>query len=591
MRSKFMFLLLACALLFAGTAGAAIQSAADFLAEIQRRVDAGLITADEALLLKFQYGFEPARLPADLQPEVFAPMKSGTPLVIEYLQREDRLDPAIRTAIEGYLTPPTDRPSYFSPSGNFRLFYATTGADAVPPADANSNGIPDFVENCALYLDYSWQRECDELGFEAPPLNAQVAYMSIYFENMQYYGLTQPTGQPGITSITLENDFVGFPPNDDPDGDVLGAAKVTCAHEFKHSSQYAGSYWSEGGWVELDATWAEDIVFPLTNDYHQYLFSGSPISSPATPLDSGGTGSYEDCVWQHWMSQTFGNEIVVDLWNYRKTHQSQPMMLTYQTILQQYGSSVEGGWGVFASWNYATGGRANPPFGYEEAADYPSGSVVRTFNSYPDDYSGFVAHLAANWIRCLFLGDPDKRLQITFDGVDTGRFTLCALMRVSAAHGGGHYFYELEPDANNDGVFVLPVDLDTIYAVGIIIGNPNFAGGSQAYTVAVEKIDAAVAAPEAVAPALAISGNHPNPFNPSTRIAFSVDRIGDYDLSVFDVQGRALRTVASGRLDPGPHEVVWDGRDDGGRALPSGTYFARLSGAGGVAVHKLVLAK
>lgn len=69
----------------------------------------------------------------------------------------------------------------------------------------------------------------------------------------------------------------------------------------------------------------------------------------------------------------------------------------------------------------------------------------------------------------------------------------------------------------------------------------------------------------------------PNPFNPSTSIAFTLQSPADLSLTVFDVRGRALVELASGRWETGRHAVRWDGRDRDGRQAPSGAYFARLS--------------
>ena len=82
----------AAVLLAAGVAGAAVESAAEFLQIVQQRVDRGELTADEALLLKFRYAFDRSKLPADLQPIGKAPMKCGTPLIVEYTQRGAALD-------------------------------------------------------------------------------------------------------------------------------------------------------------------------------------------------------------------------------------------------------------------------------------------------------------------------------------------------------------------------------------------------------------------------------------------------------------------------------------------------------------------
>ncbi|MFO7607569.1 MAG: FlgD immunoglobulin-like domain containing protein [Candidatus Krumholzibacteriia bacterium] len=86
-------------------------------------------------------------------------------------------------------------------------------------------------------------------------------------------------------------------------------------------------------------------------------------------------------------------------------------------------------------------------------------------------------------------------------------------------------------------------------------------------------------------------GNHPNPFNPLTRITFAVDRDGPAVLAVYDVQGRLVRRLAVGTVATGEHTVVWDGSDDGGRRVGSGVYFARLAAGGQVVQHKMVMLK
>ncbi len=71
--------------------------------------------------------------------------------------------------------------------------------------------------------------------------------------------------------------------------------------------------------------------------------------------------------------------------------------------------------------------------------------------------------------------------------------------------------------------------------------------------------------------------NHPNPFNPQTTISFDLPRPAAVSLRVFDVSGRLVRALLEGEVvAEGRQEVVWDGRDDGGRRVGSGTYFYRL---------------
>ncbi len=87
-------------------------------------------------------------------------------------------------------------------------------------------------------------------------------------------------------------------------------------------------------------------------------------------------------------------------------------------------------------------------------------------------------------------------------------------------------------------------------------------------------------APQSVsdsAPApFALLGNHPNPFNPSTTISFTLPQPGKATLTVYDVTGRKVRTLISGNLPAGAHSAVWDGKDERGKTVSSGMYLSRL---------------
>jgi photosystem II stability/assembly factor-like uncharacterized protein len=104
---------------------------------------------------------------------------------------------------------------------------------------------------------------------------------------------------------------------------------------------------------------------------------------------------------------------------------------------------------------------------------------------------------------------------------------------------------------------------------------------------------AATAAPGADRlPAVArLAQNRPNPFNPRTSIAFSVPVASHARLSIHDLRGRRVRTLLDTEVAAGPHTVTWDGRDDGGRGLPSAVYLCRLETGGRVEAIRMVLAR
>ena len=83
--------------------------------------------------------------------------------------------------------------------------------------------------------------------------------------------------------------------------------------------------------------------------------------------------------------------------------------------------------------------------------------------------------------------------------------------------------------------------------------------------------------------------NVPNPFNPSTSIAFELAASGPVVLDVVDVSGRRVTTLVDGVRDAGLHRVRWDGRDAAGRAVASGTYLLRLRADGTTITRKATL--
>ena len=68
----------------------------------------------------------------------------------------------------------------------------------------------------------------------------------------------------------------------------------------------------------------------------------------------------------------------------------------------------------------------------------------------------------------------------------------------------------------------------------------------------------------------------PNPFNPATTIKFVVNRNELVQLNVYNIRGEKVRTLIQDSLPANEYSLVWDGTDDGGKNVASGSYFARL---------------
>jgi len=90
---------------------------------------------------------------------------------------------------------------------------------------------------------------------------------------------------------------------------------------------------------------------------------------------------------------------------------------------------------------------------------------------------------------------------------------------------------------------------------------------------------------------LYLGQNYPNPFNPSTEIEVRLPEAMDVELSVYDTGGRLVARLFSGEDGPGVRRYRWDGRDELGRAVPSGVYFYRLRAGKQVLSRKMVLVR
>jgi hypothetical protein len=96
-----------------------------------------------------------------------------------------------------------------------------------------------------------------------------------------------------------------------------------------------------------------------------------------------------------------------------------------------------------------------------------------------------------------------------------------------------------------------------------------------------------VSPPPSVPGAIAFARPSPNPARGALTLRFTLPREATVRLIVFDVNGRRVRELASGAQPAGEHAIAWDLRDQSGRAIGTGLYFARLEAEGHALIRKL----
>jgi len=90
----------------------------------------------------------------------------------------------------------------------------------------------------------------------------------------------------------------------------------------------------------------------------------------------------------------------------------------------------------------------------------------------------------------------------------------------------------------------------------------------------------------------ALHQNYPNPFNPSTTVRFEVpEGAGEIRISIYDSRGRLVNTLFTGTMEPGEHQLTWNGEDTHGARAASGIYFLRLKYGTSSSTIKMVMVK
>ncbi len=88
-----------------------------------------------------------------------------------------------------------------------------------------------------------------------------------------------------------------------------------------------------------------------------------------------------------------------------------------------------------------------------------------------------------------------------------------------------------------------------------------------------------------------LNQNYPNPFNPTTVIRYQLPVISEVQLTVYDLMGRVVRELVSGKINAGTHSIIWNGTDAHGQPVASGMYLYQLKTDNFMKTKKLVLLK
>lgn len=195
--------------------------------------------------------------------------------------------------------------------------------------------------------------------------------------------------------------------------------------------------------------------------------------------------------------------------------------------------------------------------------------------------------------------DAGEWLEYTIDVPVTGQYVIDT--RVSSLMGGGVFHLEFGGLDKTGDVFVPSTTgwqtwttvTDTVsLSAGIQVMRlvATFSGFNVNY---IDLQGGAVAGlPEMPDAGYALHPCYPNPFNPATTISYELAESASVSLTIYDVAGKLVRTLAADEaVSAGRHEVAWQGRDQAGRLVAAGIYFYRLEAGKYSATRRMTLVK
>jgi hypothetical protein len=276
------------------------------------------------------------------------------------------------------------RPTFTAPAqvhgvsgGRVAVHYVTTTADAVPATDADTDGVPDFVEAVAAAGEDALTRYA-AAGFRLPVSDVGIAdnggdgRVDVYLKNL--VSADGNAGQDGcngtlcIGHATTENDYAGF---NYPS--VEEAIETVVPHELFHLVQMAYDDDQATAWTEGSAVWAVEHLHGAANgDFERFLPGFLMETDRPLERPGGGFGDpypYGAALWPYFLEHAYGADAVVATWAACENGASDPDFIeAADAALSARGASLADAFTEFTRWNLFTGSRAG-------RGDYPDASA------------------------------------------------------------------------------------------------------------------------------------------------------------------------------------------------------------------------
>ncbi len=280
---------------------------------------------------------------------------------------------------------------YAVPDAAVVVHYSPQGRNAVPTADADDSGVPDFVETVGDTYRSVLTQYHGPWGFRAPPDDSQVpvdnggdARFDAYLVDFALRAdgayrrecLSATGGCPGY--MTQENDFTGY----GYASKTIGT-RVVSSHEYFHAVQTGYDPNMSAVLSEGSAVWATERFDPTLTDFEG--FTPSYLAKPERSLDQEPTGPVEGYIYGsalffECLTDHRGPDTLRDL--FERLH-GQPWLPELDATLQADGGApLATEFERCANFNLFTGARTRPGYGHRRAAQLGTAPVTEGLTSF-----------------------------------------------------------------------------------------------------------------------------------------------------------------------------------------------------------------
>lgn len=341
--------------------------------------------------------------------------------------------------------------------GAFKVHFTRAGLNAVPPADLDDSGVPDFVERVEETYEAVGALYHGPLGYRVPlpdgPTtdNGGDGRFDIYLLDfaLSADGAFRVDQCPPAMAdrcggyVVQENDFAGYGyPN------TTTATRILGSHEYFHAVQAAYDNDQNVVVSEGTAVWATERFDPSTNDFENFL--DGYLARPDRSIDSPPPGpvpsfAYGSAIFFKFLTERHDDALIRKLWEHLENGKgdvSEPADVANPTFVVQldallkrdYASSFAAEFAEFARWNLYTGASADSTQAWLDASRYPNVAITSVTMPYKLEGSR-VFYASAQY----FEAPAGSRTRVTgalLDGAFTTTNDLDGMVLWLAAHKG-----------------------------------------------------------------------------------------------------------------------------------------------------------